>query len=138
MKQPPLSPTAQKSLESAGRRLDHWRQGHARGTRIPEDLWGLAVDCARQAGVAKVSQALGLDYYSLKRRLEARPARAPAALVASPAFLELLPLPALPTTGSGCVLELEDGRGVRLRAELTTVAAPEIEVVARALWRATR
>jgi hypothetical protein len=33
-------------------------------------LWAAAVELAREYGVNKTARALGLDYYSLKRRLE--------------------------------------------------------------------
>ncbi len=117
-----------RSLGSVRRALESWRRARGRAwQRIPEALWQAAVELALEHGVAKTSRELGLDYYSLERRLRARPRPK-----ASPAFVELRgPAPE-------CRLELEDGRGARLRVELTGSARAGLESLARALWSAAR
>ncbi len=78
---------------------------------------------AREHGVSKTSSTLGLDYYALKKRAAAE-------------FLEV-PVEVL-TAAAECVVEIEDGAGARLRVELRGGATHEAEVVARALWSASR
>ena len=38
----------------------------------PQPLWALAVRLAKTHGVSRTATALGLDYYSLKKRADAR------------------------------------------------------------------
>ena len=121
-----------RTLASVRRALAGWRQARGRAwQRIPEALWQAAAEVANEHGVAKTSRELGLDYYALERRLRSR--RRPKV---SPAFVELRG-PALGPAPE-CRLELEDGRGARLRVELTGSARAELESLARALWSAAR
>ena len=127
-----LDETSILSLESAAtmlrrRRFGVWRHRRSRGTRIPEELWQAAAREAREHGVCKTSRHLGVDYYSLKRRLTGS---APAA---DPVGVEFVEIPQkVLSAGPGCVLELQDPRGSRLRIELRDTAGAES--LARALW----
>jgi len=42
----------------------------ATGLRMPEALWKAAARLARAHGLSPVAKALGLDYYSLKKRTD--------------------------------------------------------------------
>jgi hypothetical protein len=84
-------------------------------------------------GVSKAAQELRLDYYRLKDRVEA--AGEDRLRVDGPrgsGFVEI-PLCA-PSASAACVIEMEDGRGARLRLEVTGVAVSELEPLTRALW----
>jgi len=72
---------------------------------------------------------LGLDYYSLKKRVEAR--HSDSASV-SPAFIELSP-PSLAASGE-CVVEFEDGAGAILRVHLRGCDAPDLVALGRSFW----
>jgi hypothetical protein len=89
---------------------------------------------------------LGLDYYSLKKRVEAAglagesaeggagrvAGRAPAA-----GFIELAtPASAgLPSTSvPECILELEDPRGAKMRIHLKGTSAPDLAALSRSFW----
>ncbi len=115
-----------RKLVSVRRDLDAWRHEPTRTRRIPEALWEAAVEVARDQGVAPTSRELGLDYYALKKRVES--SRRP-----SGGFVEVA-WPEMPPAPEG-VLELEDGRGARLRVELRGTAVSAMAAVARALWR---
>lgn len=119
------------SLSEAERKFTRWRRSSRRGKTIPVELWSLAVALAGEHGVSKTARHLRLDYYGLKKRLEAaatwidEPFR--------PTFVEVAlgsPL-AMP-----CVVELADGAGVKLRVELPERAAGELGALARTLWTA--
>ncbi len=96
--------------------LDEWRAHRRRGQRIPEDLWGTAVQAARRHGVNRVSRALGLDYYNLKKRSGLSQEKARGAGSGEEEFVELA---RVSTEGSdpiaACVVELEKGNGAKLR-----------------------
>jgi hypothetical protein len=94
------------------------------------------VTLAQKHGVSRTSQALRLDYYSLKGRLEAGPRR-PVRAEAEGRFIEIPLRPALPG-GSTCVLEVEDARGARLRLELQGMGAGELAGLVRSVWSEAR
>jgi hypothetical protein len=58
-------------LAAIRRRFHRWRLTRRGRSRIPEQLWALAVKVAGQYGLNPTAQALGLDYYSLKKHIEA-------------------------------------------------------------------
>ena len=58
-------------LEGIRRRFDRWRQTRKGRSHIPESLWTAAVKAAGEYGVHKTAKALRLDYYTLKKRVEA-------------------------------------------------------------------
>lgn len=119
------------SLSEAEREFTRWRRSSRRGRTIPAALWSLAVTLVGEHGVSKTSRALRLDYYALKKRVEA--ADTPVDEPQRPSFVEV----ALGSTvAMPCVVELADGAGVKLRVELPERAAGELGAVARMLWAA--
>ncbi len=136
MKQGSRRPT-RDILSDVRSQFERWRQSRPRGTRIPDALWRAAVEAAGEHGVSKAAQALRLDYYALKKRvesgLEERSTVEPASEIK---FLEIPPC--APSGRLECVLEFEDGQGARLRVELQGAALAELETVARALWSMSR
>jgi hypothetical protein len=121
-------------LEGLRRRFERWRRARKIGSRIPEALWAAAVKSAEAYGVHPTAQTLGLDYYSLKKRLEEKPsARSTMAATANVAkFVELTTTP--PTGISECILELEDVAGAKLRIHLKGIEAPDVAALSRSLW----
>lgn len=117
-------------LARAQARFRDWRRKRTKGARIPEPLWKLAVKLAIAHGVCRTASALGLDYYSLKNRLEGAAGRRPAP---KPAFIEL---PALPAVGKHCTFELGDGAGSTLRIQLVGYELAEVAALSGRLWNA--
>ena len=118
-----------RDLARVRSRFEVWRGQRQAGERIPESLWRQAVRLVRRHGVSRTAGALGVDYYSLKKRSEA----APEAPLARHAFVEL-PTPAL--LGKQCLFELDNSSGARMRVQLLGYDAQEIETVACSLWNA--
>jgi hypothetical protein len=123
-------------LERIRQRFEHWRRSRRKGARIPEGLWAAAVEAAGEYGMSRTASALGVDYYSLKKRQGERTARSRElpSLGELPAFLELAA--PLPETTSECILELEDGGGARMRVHLKAAAAPDLAALSRSFWEA--
>ena len=132
--------TRPDDIERVRRQFEQWRRGRDRGRRIPEPLWNAVVKLARKHGVSKTACALRVDYYSIKRRLEATPPPPPPPRASGAAsgdrFVEL-PLRAMPAPPT-CVLEAEDGHGARLRVELHGPNVGELAGVVRAVWHEPR
>ncbi|MHB1313453.1 MAG: hypothetical protein ACYC3L_15655 [Gemmatimonadaceae bacterium] len=115
-------------LERARSRFQAWRARRKRGTRIPRTLWTVAVRLAKEHGVCRAATALGLDYYSLKKRTEssATPRQSDG-----PAFVELA-APAM--VAKQCQVELDNGAGATMRVQLIGYDAADIEALARGFW----
>jgi hypothetical protein len=115
-------------LERARSRFQAWRTRRKAGTRIPRTLWAVAVRLAKTHGLCRAATALGLDYYSLKKRTES-----PAIPRHSdgPAFVEFT----APTmVGKQCQVELSNGSGATMRVKLVGYDAADIEALARGFW----
>lgn len=96
--------------------LEEWRGKKSKGQRIPEELWGAAVRAVGRHGLNRVSRALGLDYYHLKKRSGQGKKKRPRAEGGEPVFVEVSSVAREVTeTAATCVVELEKGNGVRLR-----------------------
>ena len=131
-------------------RLEHWRRTRRGRVRIPEALWGLAVEAVGTYGLNRTARALGLDYYSLKKRVEAsgcqtkrHATRRGSEASAAARFVELAPLAgvveAVPPTSGGvpeCLLEFENAGGAKLCVHLKGVAVPDLVALSRSFWSA--
>lgn len=113
-------------LERARSQFQAWRKRRQVGERIPQPLWAMAARLAGTHGVSRTAAALGLDYYSLKHRVEAA-GRAPQPN--GPAFVEVSPRPLMAV--KHCRLELDNGAGARLHIELSGYDAADLEALAR-------
>ncbi len=141
-----VSRTVAPALEELRRRFDAWRSTGRKGRRIPEELWAAATGLAQEYGVNRVARTLGLDYVSVKRRLDSSnspqaktsPTEAQAGR-ASPAagarFIELAvePMARLPQ----CVVEFEGVRG-KFTLRVGGYNAADIVALAEALSRPQR
>ena len=122
-------------------RFDCWRQTRQGRSRIPEALWAAAVQAAGEHGLCRTARALGLDYYTLKRRVEAFPGRLTERTTGlrdgsdHPASATFVELPPLSVTGSAeCLLELEDPRGAKMRIHLKGGPVPDLAALSRSFW----
>ena len=108
-------------VEQVRGRLTNWRGQRRRGQRIPQGLWAAAVRAGRRHGVYRVSRALGLDYGSLKRRIDEGWGEGMGQSEAEAMFVELSG--PRPEAGGRCVVELEKGNGAKLRVSVGDAAA---------------
>ena len=122
----------EQNLEHLEEQFREWRQTRARGSRIPAPLWEAAVKAAGEYGVYKTSKRLGLEYDVVVRRM--KEASGASEGVGAVDFVEIPGK--IVSGGSGCAIEIEDGKGMRLRVELCH--ATGVESVARSLWKARR
>ena len=107
-----------------------WRCRRQTGGRIPHRLWALAVRLVSQHGLSRTATALGLDYYSLRKRVEAAGQEPPSR---SPAFVEL---PAPVVVAKQALFELDNGAGATMRVQLMGYDAADVEALARRFWGA--
>lgn len=103
--------------------------GERSGARIPEPLWRSAVTLAGRHGLSRTATALGLDYYALKKRVEAQASAPTGDSARRPAFVEL---PASTPISSGeCLIELAHASGASLRIHLKGHPLPDLVALSR-------
>ena len=119
-----------KELLRGHSRFQAWRRHRRIRGRIPDTLWALAVRLVNRHGLNSTARALGLDYYSLKKRVEAAGKEPPSR---GPAFVELPP-PVV--VGKQALFELDNGAGATMRVQLLGYDAADVEALARRFWGA--
>lgn len=112
------------------RKFAEWRSSRTPGQRIPRPLWNSAAKLAARHGLSQTATVLGLDYYSLKRRVEQQSAETTSVAP----FLELPSAP--PAPASECIIELEDGTGASVRIQLKGTELPDLLELGRSFWNA--
>jgi hypothetical protein len=117
-----------EDLARGWKRFRAWRAQRKPRSRIPQALWKLAVRLANIHGISRTSAALGLDYYSLKKQMEAA---AGQPRPGNPAFVEL-PSPVM--VGKQCLFEMDNGSGATMRLQLVGYDAADVEALARSFW----
>jgi hypothetical protein len=126
------------------RRFARWRSDHP-GVRlpIPGRLWASAAEVAREHGICRTAQVLGLEYGKLKRLAESgnavtkaptTRARRSKSATSSPMFMELVESPTIGV--SECLIELEGPHG-KMRVQWKGTTTPDLAGLSRALWERT-
>jgi hypothetical protein len=120
-------------LRTARRQLDRWRSRHRPHTRLPEELWRKAMTLARKHGLNRTASALGLKYYSLKKRVEAKAPGVSKAEKIPCEFVELLPRP-MTASSVECTIELQDESGAMVRMHVKGARMADLASFASAWW----
>lgn len=111
--------------------LEAWRKSRKPRQPIPETLWRQMTALARTHGVSPVSQALRLDYNSLKGRVAQTSAtQSPS----SSGFVELK-FPPSSDYPAACVAQLEDGQGRKLTLRWASAPAGDLLGLVQAFWK---
>jgi hypothetical protein len=116
-------------VERARKKFGAWRRSRKVVSRIPDDLWELALGAAREVGVNQAARALGLEYYALKKRLDTSADR--SILEPSGSFVEFDSSGAPPFFTEWAV-ELENDNGVRMRVAARSPSGPDVVGLCRA------
>jgi len=90
------------------------------------------VKAAGTYGLNPTARALRLDYYTLKKCVEAAACDRASDREGVTAFVELAPAP--PTGSPECILELEDPGGAKMRVHLKGAEAPDLAALSRSFW----
>ena len=118
-----------KQIDHLRKRFDDWRKSHKPRTRIPGRLWDSAVRIAGQYGLHRTARVLHLDYYALKKRLDAAGVKQGPV----PSFIELSP-PA-PERIPEYVIELETRNGSKMRIQIKGMGVPDLDALSSTFWR---
>jgi len=119
-------------LERLRRRFDRWRQTRDGCSRIPEALWASAVKAAGWHGLNPTARALRLDYYSLKKHVEAAASCGGPDRPEEGRFIEVTPV--VSAGVPECSVELEHSRGAKMRIQMKGMPAPDLVALSRSFW----
>lgn len=128
-KKRPESANLPKPLNRVKKLFNRWRQTHQPRARFSEELWSAAVSVARKYGHSRTAGALGLDYYSLKKRLAGTPVTNNENRKDTSPFIELIP----PVQGE-CIIEFEEGEDRKMRISLKGRDIPDLVSLSRSFW----
>jgi hypothetical protein len=107
------------SLNEAKRQFEEWRRMRKGCQRIPEELWEAAVRLSKEHSISRVSKALRLNYTDLKNRVHDQENDKQSIIGKEPfsKFIELeIERPVhIPLPPSECIVEMEDGRGAKMK-----------------------
>ena len=112
--------------------LERWRSQHKPRTRLPDPLWSLATELAREFGLNPTASTLRLDYYRLKKRLERPGVDDTSPATAKPSFLELRPVETTPV--AECTIECQNAAGAQIRIQLKGRDLPDLTGLCGELW----
>ena len=121
-----------RQIQEVHDQIEQWRRTRPCRGPMPESLWALAAQAARQHSVAQVARWARLDYYALKERLEASGLQKTNGLEKQQAFVELAPPFSLGVVD--CTVEFEHPRGARMRIHLKGATAPDLASLASSFW----
>lgn len=121
-------------FESARREFETWRQSRTSRSRIPENLWILAADLAKECGLFQTARELHLNYCALRNRLDSKGSRLVRSKPALMDFVEVVPPPAVGFCE--CTVEIERRKGTKIRIHLKSGEAPDLGEIGAAFLRA--
>ena len=107
--------------------VDRWRSKRKRCSPMPERLWNQATLLAREFGIHRIKSTLGLNYETLKKRVQRTGDQGSAGVpVQTPGFVEWRGAE-LMGPARGAVVEVHDAFGGRLTVQLG--AGSDVDVV---------
>jgi hypothetical protein len=122
-------------LAEVARRFERWRRSREKQSRVPEELWAAAAALSTQHSVNEIARTLHLNHTSLKARISSKEGEGRCDSRTS-RFVEVELGES--QVGGGCVVEMQEGEGARMRIYLGAGRMDEVVRVAEAMWRQRR
>jgi hypothetical protein len=113
------------------RLFEQWRRQREGRGRLPDHLWSLAVELAREFGVSRTAKTLGLAHNTLKQKSLGKE-RTPSNRIPSIPFLELRP--DNDRDQIECAIECERSSGQKIRIHLKGPHWPDLLPLCKGLW----
>lgn len=118
------------------RQFEQWRcQQETRG-RLPDHLWSLAIELAREFGVSKTARTLQLSYNTLKQKTQRSERQIRPDLIANMPFLELRPNTV--NAPVECIIDCQRSSDQRIRIQLKGSNWPDLSSLCQGLWGTDR
>ena len=120
-------------LAQGRQQFEHWRTQQKTRRRLPDHLWSLAVELAREYGVSKTAPILRLDYNVLKKKSQSDNTDYCGQNPTLP-FLELRPASNPVHAPVECSIDMERSMGDRIRIQLKGPNWPDLTRLCERLW----
>lgn len=121
-------------LAQGRQQFEHWRTQQKTRRRLPDRLWSLAVELAREYGVSKTAHILRLDYNVLKKKSLQTNAPDCCEQTSTLPFLELRPASNRVYAQVECSIDCERSRGDSIRIQLKGPDWPDLTRLCERLW----
>lgn len=118
------------SLNEVKERIEAWRNSRTTRRPMPEELWAAAANLSKQYSIHQIVKALRLNYSALRQRVH--PDDPPGGKKQLPAFIEL-GIGKAPSM-SECIVEMEDGRGGKMRMRFYGKTDFDLLELGKAFW----
>ena len=129
MKQSPIN--FQPTLPEVHSRFTAWRRTKKHCSRIPEDLWAVAVLLIPDNSIHKVSRTLSLSYKDLKQQVKSHNSSNGLSPSPSPDFISI----DIPWQHSAeCIIEMTHLNGNRMRMHFKGKAELDLQSFAESFW----
>jgi hypothetical protein len=126
-------PALPSPLESVQYQFEKWRETkRTRRQPIPEELWTAAARLQNDYPISRISKVLRLNHTDLKNRICGHKSRRQKKRP-SPLFVELDCMQSF--TSSECIVEMEDGRGSKMKMIFKGKADLDLLELSKAFWR---
>jgi hypothetical protein len=123
----------QPSLEEVKEAFEKWRgERKSKRTPIPEELWKKAAELTANYSVCQVVRSLRLSYSDFKKHTIIPEHKRNVKKDHKAAFVEILPLPEL--SDCECIMEMENGKGVKLKLTFKKNSGAHLERIMHAFW----
>jgi len=123
-------------VEEVRTRIEHWRRTRPKRTAMPEELWNEAATLAGVQGIYRISRALGVNYESLRRRVERETRGGSGSGQHLGGFFELSMAELVPSSSTaGAVVELSGVDGAKVMVQLPCGDGVDVLGLAEAFWR---
>lgn len=121
-------------LAQALRQFEQWRSQRKGRDRLPDHLWSLAVELAREFGVSRTARTLRLAHNTLKYKSQRSKQQDRPDLITNMPFLELRP----DTVNAPieCIIDCQRSSGQKIRIQLKGSNWPDLASLCQGLWDA--
>ena len=114
--------------------FEQWRNQHQTRRRLPDHLWSLATELARQYGISRTARILRLDYQRLKRRSQRPVFKNCTPETPAVQFVDLISEKPYGHQPVQCHIECEQFHKGKIRVELKGPNWPDLTSLCRQLW----
>lgn len=116
--------------------FEQWRRQQEGRGRLPDHLWSLAVELAREFGVSRTARTLRLGHNTLKQKSQRSEQRDGPDPMPNIPFLELRPDRA--NTQIECTIDCQRSSGQKIRIQLKGSDWPDLAPLCQGLWGTDR